>query len=1132
MRIYISSTTQDLTNHRRVVIEALRRAGHTPVCMEDHAAGDVVPKDECLRDVATCDVYVGIFGWRYGFIPPQCDISITEMEYREAIICRIPTLVFLTNEKEKWPSEFYENGVSGQLIGKLREELQHDKWVRFFSNPDNLAMEVLTSITPLIMPLQFEKAQESTPKDDEILKKALDFLQKDRAESERKRRRRERDRIPNPVPEKLIQHFQDREAELFKLRQCMSKKDLRIVSICGRGGVGKTSLAAKLSRELKESFREDFSSSMESFECIVYVPLDDASYRTPDRIVELISRTLDYEASTELKEFWEQGSAPLRERLVELFRGPLKRYRCLILLDNLESVMDENNRILHEYMALTQFIEAFLEYDHSSLLIITCRRMLSLSHDTEIATKDKRVQISLDEGLPESFAIALLRQLDCDGKLGIRNATDEILGNIVRRCQCIPRTLETLVGTLMQRPTWTLDTLLANESLLTRMLENPMRELYMSLSSDQDRLVMQTLAMYGKPVPSAAIRYILPALQIEEILDKLVRNFVVNHDRGQFWLHPFDRQYAYSQIPEQGSNYSKQALHKLAAQFYQSIPCPPRGSRVSLDDISPILNAIEHLLSADQAEDAVALFLDNALHEDLHWWGYYILLSDLCHMFLNHSISPKKKIALHILLGKIDRNLGKLDEARKIYENVLPFIDDAKDPESEIGLLISLGDISYYLNDLDRALEYHHRAEELLTTTRIPILQSENTGDMANVMLSKGKYEEAQYLYEQAITFTREAGSKTGKIHEGIWNGGLANVHSNLFFNTSNAMHRESAISYFHRAIAIAEETADRRHESHWNGVLGNFYQKLGDYESAKAHLKKALSISEKIHYGRVIPTQVQWLTITFREHAIQCVQKQDFESALQICRSFLKVADEIGNAEIMSEAERLLEELILTKVDSLFQEGRMEDAIAEGRNFIMSNSGKFELYETLGSICMQRGRQTGRKDIFQLSIDAYTKVITACPDESRHYFYLQRANAYALMGKIEEAISDYSEVIKRKPQNTGAAFSLAEVLIWAGQYSKARFSLEALQPYLINTTEKMICAWLMCHILNLEGTDFSAYQKILEDEPKENIKLNYDVKDIEIYLQQLDPEKFNKTQIQNAWMIQSLIIKFAGHVS
>src|SRR3989304_6961031 len=163
MKIYVSSTSLDLSEHRRAVIGAIMRAGHTPACMEHHAAGDVVPKDECLREVATCDVYVGIFAWRYGFIPPKCEASVTEMEYREATQRRIPTLVFLLDENVEWPAEFREGGIHGQRIEKLRNELQEIKWVRFFSSPANLATEVLAAISVVAnerMKGEFDKAQE------------------------------------------------------------------------------------------------------------------------------------------------------------------------------------------------------------------------------------------------------------------------------------------------------------------------------------------------------------------------------------------------------------------------------------------------------------------------------------------------------------------------------------------------------------------------------------------------------------------------------------------------------------------------------------------------------------------------------------------------------------------------------------------------------------------------------------------------------------------------------------------------------------------------------------------------------------------------------------------------------------
>ena len=98
MKIFISSTTEDLSDYRLAVINALLLSGHKPICMEHHAAGDQVPLKECVKQVSDCNAYVGIFAWRYGFIPPKSKISITESEYREAIMHNIPTLIFLLNE--------------------------------------------------------------------------------------------------------------------------------------------------------------------------------------------------------------------------------------------------------------------------------------------------------------------------------------------------------------------------------------------------------------------------------------------------------------------------------------------------------------------------------------------------------------------------------------------------------------------------------------------------------------------------------------------------------------------------------------------------------------------------------------------------------------------------------------------------------------------------------------------------------------------------------------------------------------------------------------------------------------------------------------------------------------------------
>ena len=83
-KIYISSTYSDLVEHRQRVYDILRKMRYDVIAMEDYVATDQRPLDKCLADVASCHIYVGIFAWRYGYIPPGQKRSITELEYRQA----------------------------------------------------------------------------------------------------------------------------------------------------------------------------------------------------------------------------------------------------------------------------------------------------------------------------------------------------------------------------------------------------------------------------------------------------------------------------------------------------------------------------------------------------------------------------------------------------------------------------------------------------------------------------------------------------------------------------------------------------------------------------------------------------------------------------------------------------------------------------------------------------------------------------------------------------------------------------------------------------------------------------------------------------------------------------------------
>lgn len=64
MKIYISSTFQDLKEYRDKVYRQLRKMRHDVISMEDNVAGDQRPLAQSLADVAAADIYIGILAWR------------------------------------------------------------------------------------------------------------------------------------------------------------------------------------------------------------------------------------------------------------------------------------------------------------------------------------------------------------------------------------------------------------------------------------------------------------------------------------------------------------------------------------------------------------------------------------------------------------------------------------------------------------------------------------------------------------------------------------------------------------------------------------------------------------------------------------------------------------------------------------------------------------------------------------------------------------------------------------------------------------------------------------------------------------------------------------------------------------
>jgi hypothetical protein len=221
-RIYVSSTFKDLEECREKVRLHLRQVGHEDIAMEYYVAQDKRPVDKCLKDVASCDLYIGIFALRNGYVPEGYDKSITELEYRKAAEVGKECLIFLLHEDASWPTKFVDIGKDAEKIRTLRDELSTEKMVSFFKSADELAGLVGTAVYNW----ETERRIETPTANQGILSRynpsALPYY-----------------------PERLKEFVTENRAdELRKALTYLEKH--RILLLSGVGGVGKTTLARAL----------------------------------------------------------------------------------------------------------------------------------------------------------------------------------------------------------------------------------------------------------------------------------------------------------------------------------------------------------------------------------------------------------------------------------------------------------------------------------------------------------------------------------------------------------------------------------------------------------------------------------------------------------------------------------------------------------------------------------------------------------------------------------------------------------------------------------------------------------------------------------------------------------------------
>lgn len=146
VRVFLSSTYKDLIRHRIAATKALEKLGHQVGRMDVFGARPEEPTKACFDEIDRCSIFVGVYAHRYGYIPPDSEVSITESEFDHARQRGRQIFCFLANENYSWPPALMEKGVGWDKLQNFKRRIRTLYAVEQFTTKDNLGANVAASV--------------------------------------------------------------------------------------------------------------------------------------------------------------------------------------------------------------------------------------------------------------------------------------------------------------------------------------------------------------------------------------------------------------------------------------------------------------------------------------------------------------------------------------------------------------------------------------------------------------------------------------------------------------------------------------------------------------------------------------------------------------------------------------------------------------------------------------------------------------------------------------------------------------------------------------------------------------------------------------------------------------------------
>jgi CheY-like chemotaxis protein len=145
MRVFLSSTFEDLVDYRTQAALAIERLGQQGIRMEVFGARPLGATEVCSEEIEASDAFIGIYAYRYGSIPAGTNLSITEQEFNLAY-SKKSVFCFLIDENFPWLPRHIEDSPGKEKLAKFKQRLSKALVVDKFTTAEDLAFKVSSAL--------------------------------------------------------------------------------------------------------------------------------------------------------------------------------------------------------------------------------------------------------------------------------------------------------------------------------------------------------------------------------------------------------------------------------------------------------------------------------------------------------------------------------------------------------------------------------------------------------------------------------------------------------------------------------------------------------------------------------------------------------------------------------------------------------------------------------------------------------------------------------------------------------------------------------------------------------------------------------------------------------------------------